>query len=61
MVQARSIAQVVERLNALQGDDKEWDHNEADLLLLDALLLVDLDSVVTAFQEARDRIGFWYA
>lgn len=59
--QARTIEEVIKRLNALDGADKESDHLEADSLLLDALLIAGRSDVVTAFQDARTAWGFWYA
>lgn len=60
--QALSVDEVVARLNALGKGDNEREHNEADQLLLDALLLFKGGhDVVSAYQAARERVGFWYA
>lgn len=59
--QARSIDEVITRLNAVTGADQEDAHIEADRLLLDALLLLGGSEVVSAYQAARERVGFWYA
>ncbi len=60
--QAKTVAEVIERLNKLVGgDDEETAHGEADLLLCDALIACGRSDVVSAWQEARDRVGFWYA
>lgn len=59
--QAKTIDEVIKRLNALNGADKESDHWEADSLLLDALLIAGRSDVVMAFQDARTAWGFWYS
>lgn len=59
--QAMTKDEVILRLRYLPKDDPDTAHSEADSLLLDALLIAGMSDVVSAFQEARDRIGFWYA
>ena len=59
--QATTKEEVLSRLEALTYDDPEGAHYEADRLLMDALLLVGMNDVVTAYLEAKDRAGFWYA
>lgn len=59
---ALSIDAIVARLNALKKYDQGAAHAEADDLLLDALLLFKGGyDVVSAYQAARERVGFWYA
>jgi hypothetical protein len=58
--QACTIEDVLERLNNL-SEDQEGAHEEADMLLCDALYILGGDKVVTAFLNARRTIGFWYA
>lgn len=62
--QARSKEEIIARLNALQADDSgntEEAHREAASLLTDALLLAGMSDVVDAYQDAKNRIGFWFA
>jgi hypothetical protein len=61
MNQAFTKNEVIERLQALADGDTESAHIEADSLLLDALLIAGMGDVVSAYQTARDGIGFWYA
>jgi hypothetical protein len=53
--------EIIERLNALTDDDPEAAHNEADRLLIHALILAGMADVAEAYMDARDRVGFWYA
>ena len=56
-----TIAEVVERLNALDAVHQEASHEEADFLLCDALTLADLSEVADAYKAARRRVDFWYS
>lgn len=51
----------VKELDALPGDDEEVEHGLADAILLRCLRSLGADDVATAFERARDRVGFWYA
>ncbi len=59
--QAKTVQEVIDRLNKLDGSDKEGLHEEADSLLADALLAAGMKDVVDAFLLARQRVGFWYS
>lgn len=60
--QAQTVEEVVSRLNALTEHDPEEAHAEADKLLLDALLTIkNGHKIVSAYMDARERVGFWYA
>ena len=60
--QAQTDAEVLGRLTAMNGHaDVERSHAEADMLLLDALLIAGKKDIVDAFMEARESVGFWYA
>lgn len=63
--QARTKEEVIARLNALQPGNgagvEEAHHLEADQLLTDALLLAGMGDVVSAYLEAKSRVGFWYS
>jgi len=50
----------VDRLKHL-GGDPESDHGVAEEILCEFLRSCGHMDVADAFEEARDRIGFWYA
>ncbi len=50
-------AEIVAALDSLQPGDKEAAHGVADDLLLSAVP----EDVRSAYERARQRIGFWYA
>ena len=51
----------VAKLDALQGNDYEAAHQEADEILLAALRARNMDAVANAYERARTRLKFWYA
>jgi len=55
--------EALEALRALEGGDKEIDHSSADDILLAFLRNHDpaCKDVANAYDDARERIGFWYA
>lgn len=57
----RTMDEIIEKLNQLSGDDPEAEHGVADELLCDALELAGMVKVVEAYNNAQDRVGFWYA
>ena len=56
---ATSIPEVLSRMSTLSGDVTEV-HHEADMLLCDALILLDGGAVVAAFMAARSKHRFDY-
>ena len=54
-------AEVVQALGHLTHDDREGAHRDADTLLIQWLEALGEIDVVTAYREARERVGFWYA
>ena len=57
----RTREKVVEGLRALTGANPEDAHEVADRMLLEMLRAAGMGDVADAFDEARCRIGFWYA
>ena len=54
--------QAIKRLKAMPAHgDSESLHGEAEDILLDFLRSQGHSEVANAFEEARDRVGFWYA
>ena len=52
---------IVARLNTLSDLDVESSHIEADNLLLEALRFLGAEDVAKAYEDLRERQGFWYA
>lgn len=59
--QALTIDEVMTRLVKLHSPDRREAHKEAEMLLLDALVLADCERVVQAYHDTKKRIGFVYA
>lgn len=55
------IKHFVARLNKLSDADPESAHAEAEEVLIDALNECGLEDIASAFVDAVDRCGFWYA
>lgn len=53
--------QAVRLLNAMKDEDQESAHAEADRILCQLLQDNGMVEVMKAFNDARERIGFWYA
>ena len=54
--------EAIEALNALSHkDDAEITHIIADYILCEVLREVALGEIATAFEDARNRVGFWYS
>jgi len=54
--------EAVKELNALPaGGDNEASHGYADAILRDRLKALGEQEVVSAYDAARERCGFWYA
>ena len=49
------------QLDDLDIGDAEGSHFIADNLLIELIREIGMDSVADAFEQVRDRIGFWYA
>jgi len=54
-------SEAVEKLNALTGKDPEREHGEAEEIVLALLRRKGFGAVAKAFDDAGDRVGFWYA
>ncbi len=52
---------VIEKLNNLPSEDAEIAHCFADDYILGLLELLGYSDVASAFENARTRVGFWYA
>lgn len=53
--------ELVQRLDAMHAyDDPEHDHAEAENILLEALRHCGYTKLVSAFEDAQERVGFWY-
>ena len=54
--------EIVAKLDAMSvNSDEEVEHGKADKLLCEALRLAGMYDVANAFENARERVGFWYA
>ena len=54
--------EAVEKLNAMAAEsDAEQSHSEADEILCDLLRSLGYGAVANAFEDAKARVGFWYA
>ncbi len=53
-------AAAVARLNALNNGPEEA-HMEAEAILCDFLRAQGHDAVAEAFEQAKERVGFWYS
>ncbi len=51
----------INALGNLDDGDPEAAHSEAEDILCRLLTDFNLNGAVIAFEEARDRVGFWYA
>ena len=58
-----AAAEAVTQLSALDVDDPESSHREAEYILCKVIRTVgpEYAAVADAFNEARDRVGFWYS
>ena len=56
-----SEEEAINALANLQKDDEERAHHQADDVLIAVLKANGLDSVAQAWEDAKCRIGFWYA
>lgn len=57
-----TAAEAIERLNSMtRNDDPEESHGIADGVLLEVMRSHGLADVASAWQSARNRVGFWYA
>ena len=60
--QRKALMKAVEDLNNMQaGDDAECRHGEAENILCNLLKQVGYGEAAEAFDNAADRVGFWYA
>ena len=46
---------------ALQGNNPELDHIQADRILIEFLRQCGHPAVAEAWERASERVGFWYA
>jgi len=53
--------EAVRRLNELEPGDTEWLHIEADRIIIRYLQHHDANEVADAWEDARERLRFWYA
>lgn len=51
---------VIERLDSLTDADPEAAHGTADAILIEFLRGIGYGTVANAFENASDRVGFWY-
>ena len=56
-----NIDEAVKELNAITNGDNEYAHCQADKILKEFLRSNGYAKVADAFDEADDRVGFWYA
>lgn len=56
------LQKIADELDAMpKGGDEEGLHDHADNLLCEALRILGADNVADAFEQAKWRVGFWYA
>lgn len=62
-IRALTPEEAVTQLSALDVDDPESSHREAEYILCRVIRTVgpEYAAVADAFSKARDRVGFWYA
>ena len=53
--------EAIDKLNALPGKNAEYDHIDADQIIADFLRGVGYAALADAYEQTRDRVGFWYA
>lgn len=53
--------EAMSKLAKLDDTDPARSHREADLIILDYLRAIGEPQIALAFEDARRRIGFWYA
>ena len=57
-----SLKKAVKQLNDMESDsDPEIEHGNAETILCDYLRTIGAAELANAFNDARDRVGFWYA
>lgn len=59
--QRRALNKAVKNLDELDGSDVEAAHVDAEEILLSLLRSSGLGDAAQAFEQARDRVDFWYA
>ena len=53
--------EAIAKLNALSGDDPECEHGIADKVLTDFLMSNGYPEIAKAWDDACERVGFWFA
>lgn len=54
--------EAIAELNSMPANgDEECLHCRADFVVCEVLRSVGCEEVAKAFEEARERVGFWYA
>ena len=56
-----SKQEAIDALNALTDGDPEAAHSKADDVLVSFLFAEGHDDIARAYNEASERVGFWYA
>jgi hypothetical protein len=56
------LDKLIAELNAMEKNgDNEIDHQRADSILVEYLALIGHQAVAQAYQNARERVTFWYS
>ena len=56
------LKKAVDQFNKMQeGDDEEMAHVEAENIIMSLLTDLGFGDAAKAFNDASDRVGFWYA
>ena len=60
--QRQAMCKAMDELNAMSElSDPEIEHGDAEDVLCDFLKEVGYGDLADAFDQARERVGFWYA
>jgi len=54
-------SEAIKQLEALESGDPERAHIEAEDIICNYLKEIGATEIVEAYDEARERVGFWYA
>ena len=58
----QKVTEAITALNMMDHNgDAEIEHGRADAMLLGVLKSLGHDELVTAYENAKKRVGFWYA
>ena len=58
----KALISAIDKLEAMKyGDDQDAAHSLAEDIICEYLVVIGAKQLADAFEEARDRVGFWYA